>query len=227
MSAHAGPGAEQRIVDDRDVSVAAFVETKAEYFAPVFERLQRGELPRWNMNIWGLLIPWFWAAYRGVWVMFWIALAVDVLGIVCLMQVVKFSALLEVAQADAANNVTLIARYSSWISNFGMAGIVILVGGRLWMGSSANRWYYAQYSRWRTNSDVSNGLDMRRVVTAAVIIAMVAPLTIYRASTQRLDERACLKQIRAGETVETLLAQYGQRCDVSELLRSFRRGPRP
>lgn len=220
MSGHAGTGAETRIVDERDVSVAAFVVNKPDYYAPVFERIQRGELPRWHLNLWALIIPWFWAAFRGVWLMFWIALAVDVLAIVCLMQVVKFGALLEQAQVNAADNVTLIARYSGWIKNFGIVGIVVLFAGRLWIGSTANRWYYAQYTRWRTKSDVPHGQETRRVIIAAVIIALVAPLTIYRATQQRLDERACLNQIRAGETVESLLAQYGVQ-DVSQLLPSL------
>lgn len=217
MSNQAGTGAEQRIVDDRDVSVKAFAGDKASYYAPVFEQLQRGKLPRWHMHIWGLLTPWFWAAMRGVWIMFWISLALDVLAAVCLMQVVKFSALLANAQLDAAANVTLIARYTSWINNFGTVGVIILIAGRLWMGSSANRWYFTQYSRWRTDKGVANGVNARRMVTAAVIIALVAPLTIYRATQQRLDERACLNQIRAGETVGALLAKYGA-TDVAELL---------
>ncbi|WP_136440698.1 ABC transporter permease [Pacificoceanicola onchidii] len=217
MSIHAGTGAEQRIVDDRDVSVEAFVVEKADYYTPIFELLQRGKLPRWHMNIWGLLLPWFWAAMRGTWIMFWIALALDVLAIVCLMQVVKFSPLLAEAQANAADNVTLIARYSGWIQSFGTVGVIALIAGRLWMGSSANRFYYGQYTRWRTDKGVANGVNMRRVILAAVIIALVAPLTIYRASQQRLDERACLNQIRAGETVTALLAQHGV-SDVAELL---------
>ena len=76
MNVQTGSGAEQRIVDDRDVSVTAFAGEQASYYGPVFERLQRGELPRWHMHVWGLLIPWFWAAMRGVWIMFWISLAV-------------------------------------------------------------------------------------------------------------------------------------------------------
>jgi len=217
MSVHAGSGAEQRQIDDRDVSIETFVETKANYYAPVFEKIQRGELPRWHMNLWGLLVPWLWAAWRGVWLMFWIALAIDVLAIVCLMQVVKFTPLLADAQINAADNVTLIDRYSRWISNFGTAGVVILVAGRLWMGSSANRWYYGQYSRWRTQQSLPRGVNTRRAILGLVIISLVAPLTTYRATQQRLDERACLNQIRAGETVEHLLRQYGA-SDVSDLL---------
>lgn len=209
MSGSQGTGAEQRLIDDRDVSVEAFVKTKAGYFSPIFEKIQRSELPRWNLNFWGLLVPWLWAAFRGVWLMFWIALAIDVLAIVCAMQVVKFTPLLAEAQLDAAANSTLIERYSDRINNFAIVGVIVFVAGRLWMGSSANRWYYGQYSRWRTEQSLPSGVSMKRVVTGLVIIAMIAPLTTYRATQQRLDERMCLNNIRAGETVDALYTRLG------------------
>ena len=211
-----GGGAEQRLIDDRDVSVETFVQTNADYYTPVFEKIQRGELPRWQLNIWGLLVPWLWSAWRGVWLMFWISLALDVFAIVCLMQVVKFTPLLAEAEANA-DNVTLIERYGRWIQNFGTVGVIALIAGRLWMGSSANRWYYSQYSRWRTEQTLPSGIDTKRVIIGLLIIAIVAPLTTYRATQQRLDERACLNQIRAGETVEALATQYGV-ANVAELL---------
>ena len=85
---------------------------------------------------------------------------------------------------------------------------MILIAGRLRMGSYANRWYYGQYTRWRINHDIAHGVSWRRVVIAVVIMAIVAPLTTYRATQLRLDESACLNHIRAGETVTDLLASY-------------------
>lgn len=95
-------GAEQFETSERDVSIGSFAERNESYFANVFERLQRGKLPRWHLNIWGVLVPWLWAAWRGVWLMFWLSLAIDILAVVCLMQVVKFSPLLAEAQLDPA-----------------------------------------------------------------------------------------------------------------------------
>ncbi len=201
-------GAEQIETLERDVSVATFVERNEPYFRNVFERFQKGVLPRWNMNIWGLLVPWVWAAWRGVWLMFWISLAIDVLAIVCLMQVVKFSPLLAEAQLDPDANRTLIARYSSWISTYTVVGWVLLLGGRLWMGSQANRWYYGQYQKWRIDHSVAHGTAPKRVLIGLLIIAICAPLTIYRATQLRLDERACLNQVRMAETVEDLMLQF-------------------
>ncbi len=209
MSSQASTGAETRIVDDRDVSVEAFVVDKSDYYGPVFERRQRRELPRWHMNIWGLLVPWVWSAWRGVWIVFWISLAIDVTAIVCLMQVVKFTPLLAEALQDPESNVTLIPRYTGWINTYGTIGWILLIGGRLWMGSQANRWYYSQYNRWRIDPGVANGVSLPRVMLGVFIIAVCAPLTTYRATQIRLDERACLAQVRLGETAEDLMAQYG------------------
>ena len=216
-SAPPASGAEQRDIDTRDVSIGTFVETEESYYSSIFERIQKAELPRTSINIWGLLIPWLWAANRGVWLMFWLALALDVLAVVCLLQAVKFSPLLAEAQAAAAENTLLIERYTRWISQFSTVGIIVFIVGRLWMGTSANRWYYGQYNRWRINEAVPNGVDMRRVGLGILVLLVICPLTFYRATQQRLDERACLNQVRAAEGVNALLAQYDV-ADVNALL---------
>ena len=203
-------GAEARDeIDERDISVGTFVERSTEYYDRVFENVQRGQTRPWNLNFWALLIPWFWAAQRGIWLVFWLSLALDVLAFVCLMQYVKFAPLLETALADAANNSVLIERYSRWISVYTWCGIIVFVVGRLWVASRANRWYYSQYTRWRISESVNNGVVAKRLVIAVVIMSIIAPITLYRATQLRLDGRACFNQIRAAETVEALLGQYG------------------
>ena len=198
---------------ERDVSIGSFVGQNEAYYNATFERLQRAELPRWHVNIWGLLLPWLWASWRGVWLMFWLALAIDMTAIVCLMQVVKFTPLLAEAQLNPDANKTLIPRYSGWIELYGTIGWGLLIAGRLWMGSQANRWYYNQYNRWRIIDSTASNVAAKRIIIAIVIIAICAPITIYRATQLRLDERACLNQVRAGETVEDLLIEY-QAADI-------------
>ncbi|WP_299868049.1 proline/glycine betaine ABC transporter permease [uncultured Roseobacter sp.] len=216
-------GAEQREIDDRDVSIGTFVEQNESYFGPIFERIQRGKLPRWHVNIWAVLVPWIWAAARGSWLLFWVSLALDVIAIVCLMQVLKFSPLLAEAQSNAAANATLVARYSNWITTYSWAGWGLLFLGRFWMGSSANRWYYSQYARWRINQAVPSGVSMKRVVLGVLVMAIIVPLTTYRATQLRLDERACFNQIRAAESVDQLLPLY-QAEDVPALYASMSTG---
>lgn len=221
MSTPSNTGAENRSIEARDVSIETFCVTKSGYFAPVFERHQRGQLPRWHMNLWGVIVPWFWAAWRGVWLMFWVSLAIDLVAVVCLMQVVKFSPLLAEAQLNPDANRTLIPRYSGWISTYGTIGVALLVFGRLWMGSQANRWYYDQYNRWRINPAVASGESAKRLVLGLVILLMCVPITTYRATQLRLDDRACFNQIRASENVERLLAEY-QVPDVASLSAAVR-----
>ena len=201
-------GAEKREIVDRDVSIGTFVSQGEAYYSDMFERIQKGTLPRFHMNIWGLLVPWLWSAWRGVWLMFWLSLAIDVLALVCLMQVVKFSPLLTEAMLDPEANRTLVARYSGWITTYSWAAGLLFLGGRLWIGSTANRWYFSQYARWRIDDIVPSGTVMKRLIIGLVVIAIVAPLTTYRATQLRLDERACFNQIRAAESVEQLLGNY-------------------
>ena len=203
-----GGGAEKREIDDRDVSVGTFVEQAEDYYAPVFEQVQRGSLPRWKMNIWALIAPWLWSALRGAWLLFWVSLALDMIAIVCFMQVIKFSPLLAEAQLDPSSNATLIERYSGWITVYSWVGLLVFVLGRLWAGSTANRMYFSQYSRWRINNAVPSGVSMNRLIVGIVVIAIIAPLTTYRATQLRLDERACFNQIRAAEAAEGLLVSF-------------------
>ena len=60
----------RELMDERDVSVGKFVGQNESYYNSVFEQLQRAQLPLWKINIWGLLLPWMWASWRGVWLMF-------------------------------------------------------------------------------------------------------------------------------------------------------------
>ncbi|MDE0347858.1 MAG: hypothetical protein OXI66_19065 [Boseongicola sp.] len=140
-------GAEPREVESRDVSVTVFADRNAAYYGSVFERLQKGELPFWHMNLAGLLIPWVWSAWRGVWLMFWVALALDVVGLVCLMQNFKYGPLLADAHLDPSANAILIERYTRWLGVYNNVGVATLILGHLLIGLQANRWYYRQYSK--------------------------------------------------------------------------------
>ena len=217
MSATAAlSGAEPREVESRDVSVPEFADRNAGYYGSVFERLQKGELPFWHMNLAGLLIPWIWSAWRGVWLMFWVSLALDVVGLVCLMQNFKYGPLLADAHLDPSANAILIERYTRWLGVYNNVGIATLVLGRLLIGLQANRWYFGQYSKWRIDGRTAHGVAARRVVIAALILVFVAPITLYRATQQRIDERACFNQVRAIDGTKRLLSSYGV-TEVSDL----------
>ena len=111
----------------RDISIENFAHQNHLYYSTIFDKLQRNQLPFWQINIWALLIPWFWASWRGVWVVFWLALAIDVLAITCLMQGVKFTPLLAEALQNPDANTTLIPRYTSWIETYNLVGWTVLI----------------------------------------------------------------------------------------------------
>ena len=166
-------GAEERSqIIERDVSVQTFVEKNEQYYSNVFERIQRRQLSTLHLNPWALLIPWFWAAQRGVWFIFWCALALDVLGLVCLMQVVKFTPLLEIALENPDANPLLIERYQHWISAYSWIGAIVLLIGRIVISSTANRSYYRQYNKWRIDVNVASGIALKRIITALLIISI-------------------------------------------------------
>lgn len=193
---------------DRDISIEAFVGKNHLYYADVFDKIQRNELSVWRINLFALVVPWLWASWRGIWLVFWLALAVDVVALACLMQVVKFTPLLEVALQNPDANTTLIPRYTSWIEIYTLAGWGLFFIGRLWIGYQANRWYHNQYNRWRVIETVASGISVKRMSIAVLIMLICIPITTYRASQQRLDGRACLNQIKAGEKIQDLMTSF-------------------
>ena len=196
--------------DTRDATVETFVEKNASYYTGVFEKIQRGQAGFAHLNFAALLVPWFWASLRGVWLVFWLALAIDVTALVLLLQYFKYTPLLTEALADPENNRLLIERYTGWISTYVTCGAILLIGGRLAVAAMADRTYYRQYAKWRIDATVPNGWEMRRLILACMILIFCVPLTLYRATQQRLDERACFNQLRAGESFTQLQAQYGE-----------------
>lgn len=202
---------DQSILDrpERDITIEAFVGHNSGYYTDIFDKIQRDELPAWRINLFALIVPWLWASWRGIWLVFWLSLAVDVIALACLMQVVKFSPLLAEALQNPDANTTLIPRYTGWIEIYTVAGWGLFIAGRIWIGYHANRWYHRQYNRWRVIETVSSNVSARRVAIAIMVMLICVPITTYRASQSRLDGRACLNQTKAGEKIQDLLASTG------------------
>ena len=202
---------DQSILDrpERDITIEAFVGHNSGYYTDIFDKIQRDELPAWRINLFALIVPWLWASWRGIWLVFWLSLAVDAIALACLMQVVKFSPLLAEALQNPDANTTLIPRYTGWIEIYTVAGWGLFIAGRIWIGYHANRWYHRQYNRWRVIETVSSNVSARRVAIAIMVMLICVPITTYRASQSRLDGRACLNQTKAGEKIQDLMASTG------------------
>lgn len=60
-------------------------------------------------------------------------------------------------------------------------GVVLLLAFKLFQGFYGDRVYEQQYSRWRIDpSKVESGFDLRRTLIGVLLIAAIAPLTVYK-----------------------------------------------
>ena len=84
---------------------------------------------------------------------------------------------LEVA-AEAATLDAQAAASLWWI--YLLVGIVLFGVLRYVMGKYANRIYELQYSAWRVNRKIANGLSTKRLAFALVLLIVIVPLTLYR-----------------------------------------------
>ncbi|MDJ0644323.1 MAG: proline/glycine betaine ABC transporter permease [Erythrobacter sp.] len=172
-----------------------FSEANGNYYASTFLKLQRNELSAWHLNWAAGLGSFIWAALRGNWLLFWISLAVDLIGFTNIALIYKYAT--AAAQATADGKDYLVTRYENWTNLHTVAAILAFVLGRLLVAWLADRLYYRQYAIWRVDRNHPSGTAMRRVLLALLVVALVAPLTLYRASQFAPDQRTCLKQARA------------------------------
>ncbi|MEL6968389.1 MAG: proline/glycine betaine ABC transporter permease [Pseudomonadota bacterium] len=177
-----------------------FAGANGSYYADTFLAIQKAALGRFHIN-WAAAIGSFvWAALRGNWLLFWIGLVIDLVGAVNLALVYKYSK----AAVDNADKAFLVTRYESWTSFHITCAIAVFVIGRLFFGWLADRLYFQQYAKWRIDPSVNSGFDTSRMVIMALIVALIAPLTLYRASQFAPDARTCIKLDRAMDRGETV-----------------------
>lgn len=170
-----------------------FAEQNGDYYADTFLKIQKDTLPRFHMNKAALLGSFIWAGLRGNWLLFAIGFAIDLVAAVNLGLVYKYSK----AATDNADKQFLVDRYESWTSAYLIGAILVFVLGRLFFAWLADRFYAKQYGKWRVDRKVNSGISTSRLVMAGLIVALIAPLTLYRSTQFAPEERACIKQDRA------------------------------
>ncbi len=173
-----------------------FAEKSGDYYADVFLKLQKETLSRWHVNWAAAAGTFVWAALRGNWFLFVIGLAIDLVASVNLALVYKyFNAAAE--NADNASKAYLVERFENWTQGHLIAAVLVFILGRMFFGWLADRSYVQQYQKWRIDRTVNSGVVGKRLIMALLVFALVAPLTIYRATQFAPEERACVKQSRA------------------------------
>lgn len=191
----------------RDTSVETFASVQPTYFKQVFEAQQKAELPWYHINWLALALPWFVSAARGMWPFFWIIMVIDVAGLTSLLQYFKYHEAWLIA-AEAGQQLTM-DRFASWIVRYTALGLGLLLAGRLFAGMLFDRIYNGQFGRWRIDAAVPSGFVLRRLILGAVLMVFLIPITLYRSTQVRTDERQCLNYITAGENVRAMQERLG------------------
>lgn len=179
-----------------------FAEANGDYYADTFLSIQQDKLARGHINWSAALGSFFWAALRSNWLLFWIGFLLDLVALIYLALAYKYNA--AAAQAVIDEKDFLVTRFDTWSSNSVIAAIVIFVVGRLLFGWIADRLYFRQYNRWRVDHSAPSGFQSSRLIVTALLVALIAPIMLYRASQFAPEERACIKltrQLQSGEEV--------------------------
>lgn len=189
-------------IKDLSAPFRDFASKNGEYYAATFLAIQQDNLPRSHVNWSAVVGSFFWAALRSNWLLFWIGFILDLVALIYLALAYKYKA--ASAQAVIDGKDFLVARYDGWSSSSLIAAVLIFVVGRVLFGWLADRLYFRQYNQWRIGRPVSSGSKASRLIGSILIVALIAPLMLYRASQFAPEERACIKQsrqIQSGETV--------------------------
>lgn len=190
-----------------------FAGQNGDYYAEKFLQIQKSILPRTHINYAALLGSFVWAGLRGNWLLFTIGLVIDLVAMVNLALYFKYSdkASEYIGQDD---KVYLLDRYEDWSSNHILMAIATFVLGRILFAWLADRFYANQYARWRTEPKTPSSFLFSRLITVAVVSALILPLTIYRSTQFVPEQRACIKQDRLIESGEQVAFQDRFNCAV-------------
>ena len=177
-----------------------FADANGEYYADTFLAITKDQLPKTHVNWKAAILGFPWAAIRANKLLFWIGFLIDLVALVYFVQVWKYTGAAEQAVLDEKD--FLVERFEGWASSSMMAAIIVFILGRILFGWLADRLYYRQYNSWRVDHAKPAGWDISRLIWAAVIVSLIAPLMLYRASQFAPEERTCIRQDRAIENGE-------------------------
>ncbi|MCY4540994.1 MAG: proline/glycine betaine ABC transporter permease [Rhodobacteraceae bacterium] len=183
------------MADETDVRkpFVEFAGPNGSYYADTFLKIKKNTLGRYHINLAAMVGGFIWAAMRGNWLLFVIAFAVDLVTLVNLGLVYKYSK----AAVDNADKAFLVERFEGWSQTHLISAIVVLVVGRLVFAWLADRMYAIQFERWRINRSVNSGRIVSRLLIAALVVVLVLPMMLYRTTQFSPEERGCIRQDRA------------------------------
>ena len=175
-----------------------FANPNGAYYADVFLKIQKNKLRPLHFNWAALTGSFLWAALRGNWLLFTISFAIDLIAVVNVALVYKYTN----AAIDNADKAYLVERYEGWATTHTIAALFVFLTGRLLFAWMADRIYVRQYNKWRVDRAVHSGVALSRLLIAALVVALLVPMMVYRTTQFAPDERSCIKQDRAIEKGE-------------------------
>lgn len=158
--------------------VSEFAAEKADYYSDTFVHLQQNRLSATHVNRSALLAGPFWGARRGNWTHFWIALLLDVSGLMLMARGLF-------ADPEKSGEFNLL-----W-------GIAVFICGRLLTARFADQLYYRQYQSWRIDRAVNAGVSASRIQVGLALILALGPMLVYRATQIAPTLRECKRMWRA------------------------------
>ena len=162
---------------------------------------------------------------RANWPTFWIGFCIDLFAAVNLALCYKYMR----AASDSLqmNRANLAELYNFKFIVHLWTGLGALILGRIILGWLADRFYYRQYTFWRTSKGRAHGFRLSRLVNAILVVALIAPLTIYRASQFSPEAATCTKQDRAAANGEYVPLKSRFDCFFISDFPTLLRLPRP
>jgi glycine betaine/proline transport system permease protein len=152
------------VAKSRPTDIRNFVGVGSDYYEAAFTRLTGGGLRALSFNLIAALGGPLWAAGRRVWLLFWLCVLADIVG------------LIRVARGFWDSDA---GPLSHPVSVQIVTGAGIILAGRLLLGLLANWFYHAKYRRWRVYGG-SSGLDLWAVLKGAILVLFIYGFMVYR-----------------------------------------------
>ena len=171
---HDDIGKSQQPIAGDSALVAQFVGPRHEYYTTRFVAMQRHGLRNGGFNISAACAGPLWAAYRGVWWLFWVGVVLDLAGVILIVN----GLVAETARKELTG-------WGLW------AGVLSLIASAIALGFLANASLYRHYNRWRADRSLNRGVSAARAAWGVSILLAVLPLVAYRTTRIAPSARDC------------------------------------
>lgn len=158
--------------DGTEHLLAQYTGPNAPYYAHEFEQVSKGGWAALRPNWAALALGPLWAASRGLWTWFWLAVAGEILGLIILGR-----GLWGVRAEDTAPGIERTTV---------LLGLAALIVVKLAEGLTANWAYYHRFARWRVEPGGQAGRSPVNALAGGALMLVLYPLMVYRFSARQV-----------------------------------------